>query len=279
MNHLDEYNDILPKERMEAILSKEPADYENAIPFPHAVFDGFFPEDFLRKVADEFPDESAEGWQKFNDDRQKKLASKGDEQLGPYARALIHNLNSGSFIKFLETLTGIDGLIPDPNLVGGGMHRIQPGGKLAVHVDFNKHNHMKLDRRINVLVYLNEDWDESYGGHFELWNESMTESVVKVLPLFNRMALFSTTEKSWHGHPEPLKCPENRSRRSIALYYYTAGRDDGFEKVKEHSTIFRERPGEELFGDIPTPSNKAIIKKAIKKVVPQSIIDRIKNKK
>jgi Rps23 Pro-64 3,4-dihydroxylase Tpa1-like proline 4-hydroxylase len=279
MNSIDEYNEILPKERMEATLSTGPIDYENASPYPHAVFDDFFPADFLREVANEFPDEHSGNWKKFNDDRQKKLASQGDEQLGPYARALIHNLNSGSFIQFLETLTGIEGLIPDPNLVGGGMHRIQPGGKLAVHVDFNKHNHMKLDRRINVLVYLNEDWDESYGGHFELWNESMTESVVKVLPLFNRMALFSTTEKSWHGHPEPLKCPENRSRRSIALYYYTAGRDDGFEKVKEHSTIFRGRPGEELFGDIPLPDKKTIIKQAIKKVLPQTIVDLIKNRK
>jgi len=275
---MEKYNNILPQEKMSKILVNGATNYKEASPFPHAVFDDFFSTDFLRLVANEFPDEKAENWQKFNDNRQKKLASVGDERLGPYTRALIHNLNSGSFTQFLEKLTGIEGLIPDPNLDGGGMHRIQPGGKLAVHVDFNKHNHMKLDRRLNVLIYLNEDWDESYGGHFELWNETMTESVVKVLPIFNRMALFSTTEKSWHGHPEPLKCPENRSRRSIALYYYTAGRDDGFEKAKAHSTIFRERPGEELFGDIMPESKKALVKKAIKKVVPQSIIDKIKNK-
>ena len=166
MISIAEYNDILPCGRMASLGREQSESYLLASPFPHAVFDDFFPENFLRKVADEFPEESSDEWHKFNDDRQKKLASRGDEQLGPFTRALISNMNSGTFINFLEGLTGIKGLIPDPNLVGGGMHRIQPGGKLAVHIDFNKHNYMKLERRINVLVYLNEDWDESYGGHF-----------------------------------------------------------------------------------------------------------------
>ena len=154
------------------------------------------------------------------------------------------------------------------------MHRIQPGGKLAVHVDFNKYKRLGLERRLNVLVYLNEDWQESYGGHFELWNKDMTESVVKILPIFNRMAMFSTTEISWHGHPDPLTCPEDRSRRSIALYYYTMGRDDGYD-VAEHTTIFTGRPEEDdLFDDYE--KEKLSLKSVVKKILPQSIKDKLK---
>jgi len=260
------FNDILPVEKLTEIATDRSQEYASADPFPHIVLDDVFQPEFLRQVAAEFPDFNDPTWAQFDNNREKKLASQGDEQLGPYARAFISNLNSGTFINFLEKLTGIDGLIADPHLMGGGMHRIQPGGKLAVHVDFNKYPKLGLERRLNVLVYLNEDWEESFGGHFELWNKDMSAAVVKVLPVFNRMALFSTTEISWHGHPEPLTCPEDRSRRSIALYYYTKGRDDGFD-VKEHTTIFTERPEDDgLFDDIEREkiTLRSIAKKVLK---------------
>jgi len=271
-----QYDEILPRDRMAEILVSGANEYTQASPYPHAVFDNFFSAPMLREIANEFPEADSGNWQKFDNNREKKLASVGEDQLGPNTKRLIHNLNSGTFLSFLEKLTGIEGLIPDPYLVGGGMHRIQPGGKLSVHVDFNKHADLNLDRRLNVLIYLNEDWEESFGGHFELWNEDVSESIVKILPIFNRMALFSTTDKSWHGHPEPLTCPEDRSRRSIALYYYTVGRDDGVSSDKEHSTIFRERPNETLFDDIKAADKKAALKETVKKVLPQKVIDLIK---
>ena len=271
---ISSFNEILPVENLAKIAAERSEDYAKADPFPHIVLDDVFPADFLRQVAAEFPDVNDPDWHKFDNNREKKLASQGDEQLGPYARAFISNLNSGSFINFLEKLTGIEGLIADPHLMGGGMHRIQPGGKLAVHVDFNKYKRLGLERRLNVLVYLNEDWEESYGGHFELWNKDMTESVVKILPIFNRMAMFSTTEISWHGHPDPLTCPEDRSRRSIALYYYTMGRDDGFD-VEEHTTIFTGRPEEnDLFDDYE--KEKLTLKSVAKKILPKSVKEKLK---
>ncbi len=271
---ISSFNEILPVDKLASIAAECNSDYVNADPFPHIVLDDVFPEDFLRQVAAEFPDFNDPNWYKFDNNREKKLASQGDEQLGPYARAFISNLNSGTFINFLEKLTGIDGLIADPHLMGGGMHRIQPGGKLAVHVDFNKYQRLGLERRLNVLVYLNEDWEESFGGHFELWNKDMTESVVQVLPIFNRMAMFSTTEISWHGHPDPLTCPEDRSRRSIALYYYTMGRDDGFD-VEEHTTIFTGRPEEDdLFDDYD--KEKVTLKSVAKKILPKAVVDKLK---
>ena len=116
---------------------------------------------------------------------------------------------------------------------------------LKIHADFNKHRILGLDRRLNFLIYLNKDWKEEYGGHFELWKTDMTESRTKILPVFNRVAMFSTTDYSFHGHPDKLNCPEDRSRKSLALYYYTNGRpkeevNDGLE---DHTTLFKERKG------------------------------------
>lgn len=269
---LDDYSNILP-ENLKSLAEENADAYKSASPFPHIVFDDLFPEELLDHVIEEFPDENDSTWKKFNNDKEVKLASQGDEVLGPYTRAFINNLNSGTFINFLEELTGIKGLIPDPQLVGAGMHRIMPGGKLGIHADFNKHNSMNLDRRLNVLVYLNKDWDESYGGHFELWNHEMTEAVVKVLPVFNRMAMFTTTSTSWHGHPNPLTCPEDRSRRSIALYYYTVGRPED-EVHDSHSTLFQERPGEKFRNDIPVGSR---VKESIKDFIPPIFL-KLKNR-
>lgn len=200
--------------------------YADAAPFPHIKFDEMFDADELRNLCKEFPELGKEsGDINYINPNENKLASKGEGRLGESARELVHLLNSQPFLEFLQNLTGIkEALIPDPYLEGGGYHQIKPGGFLKVHVDFHKHRMMNLDRRINVLVYLNEDWPNEYGGHFELWEKDMSKCAVKIAPLFNRMAIFSTTDYSWHGHPDPLTCPPDRSRRSLALYYYTNGR-------------------------------------------------------
>ncbi len=120
---------------------------------------------------------------------------------------------------------------------------------MGIHVDFNHNDDLQLYRRINVLVYLNEDWDESCGGHFQLWSDTSGTERKKILPLFNRMTIFSITADSFHGHPEPLTCPPDRCRRSLALYYYTA--DKGEKANFNHSTVFvnekgkKEEPGKE----------------------------------
>ncbi|MGF1547653.1 MAG: 2OG-Fe(II) oxygenase [Thiotrichales bacterium] len=269
---VERYNDILPTAKLKAIATEQAASYQTAAPFPHIYLDNLFPEAMLDAVAAEFPEPDDPSWFRFHNPREIKLASQGDERLGPNARALINNLNSGTFIAFLEQLTGIEGPIPDPHLEGGGMHQILPGGKLSVHIDFNRHTRLNLERRLNVLIYLNRDWDESYGGHFELWNREMTRSEVKILPLFNRMALFSTSEISWHGHPNPLTCPPGRSRRSIALYYYTVGRPEA-ERAAEHSTVFHDRPGESLFTDQPPLAER--LRAVAKDWVPPAIARRI----
>lgn len=133
-------------------------------------------------------------------------------------------MNGQEITGFLETLTGISGLIPDPQLAGGGLHELRNTGFLNVHADFNYHPKLKLDRRINLLLYLNKDWEEDFGGELQLWDTGMNECAAKYLPLFNRCEIFNTTDNSFHGNPNPVNLSDNRRvQRSIAFYCYTNG--------------------------------------------------------
>lgn len=258
------HNQLLPFARLDSIAANEAENYKNAAPFAHGVYDDVFNSEVLDKVIEEF-EEGEKEWLQFESKYEKKLQMNRDINLQPVTRALIHNLNSEPFLNFLEKLTGIKGLIPDPYLSGGGLHKIPRGGKLGVHVDFNEHATMNVYRRLNVLVYLNKDWQEEWGGHFELWDEKRLGPVKRVLPIFNRMAIFTTTSTSFHGHPEPLNCPEDRNRISLALYYYTAN-VRGDQAKKSHSTLFLNEKGkrEELNF---SPSFFERAKRKLKKII------------
>ena len=249
--------------------------YQMADPFPHIVIDDFLPPEILDSVLEEYPSPDKIKWQKFDNKSEKKLASSSEQNMGEMTRLLLYQLNFETFINFLEKLTGIEGIIPDPHFVGGGLHQITPGGYLKIHVDFNKHQRLKLDRRLNLLLYLNKDWKEEYGGHLELWDKEMKACRKKVLPIFNRCVIFNTTDFSYHGHPEPLTCPEDRTRRSLALYYYSNGRPAYEISKEDHSTIFRERPGEDLTENISL-GQKA--KKVVKKLISPIITERVSNR-
>jgi hypothetical protein len=191
------------------------------------VLDDFFERIFLKYVLGEFPDLSMPIYQPFvkaynkGSNERLKYASKGEAILGSYTRQLIYELHTARFLEFLQELTGIkETLLPDPYLIGGGLHETKRGGCLGLHVDFNKHPLTQLDRRLNLIVYLNE----ALGGDFQLNQEIISTA-------FNRVVIFNTTENSFHGHPTLLRCD---SRKSIALYYYT----NGGGMAKKHSTIF-----------------------------------------
>jgi hypothetical protein len=243
--------------------------YMSADPFAHIVIDNFLPDSILNEVLNEFPNPDEIQWKEFDNKSEKKLASVSEQQMGHATRFLLYQLNSSTFITFLEKLTGIDGIIPDPHFVGGGLHQIKPGGYLKIHADFNKNTRLKLDRRLNLLLYLNKDWSEGYGGHLELWDVKMKACQRKILPIFNRCVIFSTTDFSYHGHPNPLTCPDNRTRKSLALYYYSNGRPSE-EVGSPHTTIFRERPNENLKESISWSKGA---KTFIKKLVPPLFID------
>lgn len=228
--------------QLSGLAEREAAGYADASPFPHAVLEGLVPEALLDAVLNEFPRPDSEAWRRYADKHQRKLANEVEARFGPATRHVVSLFNSSAFLTFLERLTGIDGLIPDPHLRGGGLHQIERGGHLEVHADFNFYPRLRLERRLNVLLYLNRDWREDYGGQLELWNEDMTRCERSVLPTFNRCVVFSTNERSYHGHPRPLTCPEGQTRKSLAFYYYTNGRPEE-ERARPHTTLFQTRPG------------------------------------
>lgn len=257
---------------LEKLAAEKERVYQDAEPFPNIQFPGFFEPAMLEEVLKEFPDLSQRRqiW-KYDNANERKLASKGEALFGPVTKLLVHFLNSQPMLEFLQKLTGIkEMLIPDPYFEGGGYHEIKPGGLLKVHSDFNKNHKTNLDRRINLLVYLNKDWDEKYGGHFELWDREMKRAVRRVLPTFNTVAIFSTTDFSFHGHPDPLTCPPDRSRKSLALYYYSNGRpaEEVNAGMEDHSTLFKGRQG--VKDDVQEPARKSagsILKDCIPPVV------------
>ncbi len=215
--------------------------YAENQPFPHILIPQFFDEGYLRRVSAEIPSPlTHQGL--FNADvkhlQENKFAWRDVGKLGARSHEFLGFLASKPFLEFLSIVTGIKGLMPDPYLWGAGFHQILRGGKLAVHADFNIHPVSQLYRRVNLLLYLNEGWDDAWGGNLELWNHDMTECAKKISPKFNNMVIFSTTEDSFHGHPDPLDCPPDVVRRSLALYYYT------HEYISEniHSTLWRDRP-------------------------------------
>jgi hypothetical protein len=233
------------RERLFSLADANRERFQSAKPFPHAVFDDFLPEWVLDRVLEEFPDPGDVPWTEFKQVTSKKLASEGDAFFGPFTRHLFADLNSATFLEFLERLTGIDGLVPDPYFFGGGLHQIERGGFLKVHVDFSRHEKLMLDRRLNAIIYLNKDWQESYGGALELWDADMTHAVQRVQPIFNRCVIFATTGEALHGHPEPMTCPPDRTRKSMALFYY---RNDHALPVDapDDSTRYRARPNERI---------------------------------
>lgn len=215
-------------------MSKAKQEYNNADPFPHIVIDNFLPPEILDAVLEDFPKPGDMEWWTFNNNNEIKLGSKNEVQIPQIARNVLAELNAGYILDWLEVLTSVPGLVADTRLIGGGLHQIQRGGKLGIHVDFNIEPRTKLARKLNLLIYLNKDWNEDWGGHLELWNSDKTKCVQKIAPIFNRCVIFNTTGKPWHGHPHPLNTPEDVTRKSLALYYYNVDNT----VTNSHNTIF-----------------------------------------
>lgn len=218
--------------------------YALATPFPHLALDRLFNPDLLRAIVDEFPDQNKDVVEAHNDGVyvRRKHNTTWETAFGPRTRQFFAEMASPLVLCALERVSGISGLMPDPYLFGGGLHFTGSGGKLAVHADFNRHPKLNLDRRLNLLLYLNEDWTEQNQGWLELWDRGMKTAVTRMLPLFNRTVMFSTTSFSFHGQPEPILGPPGLMRRSIALYYYTNGRPADEVSVADHSTLWQSRP-------------------------------------
>ena len=234
----------LDRTQMLALAADRAEEFKHGEPFPHVVIDDFLSPATLAELIAAFPGPDAVEWYTYDTKKEVKLALEDELLIPDPLVAVLRELNGQVFVEFLEQLTGIPGLIPDPHYRGGGLHQILPGGMLKLHADFDMHIRMKVHRRLNAILYLNEDWDDSYGGALELWDKEATRCVTSIAPLATRLMIFETTADSFHGHPDPLSCPEGRSRRSMAWYYYTALPADSDRTGR--TPVWRERPGEKI---------------------------------
>jgi hypothetical protein len=225
---------IFNVEELERNASDLRREFQAAEPFPHLVVD-----DLLRlspSAATDFPDISWSGWFAMVDRYQQNKRSCADLDLIPEPLStLIRELSEPRFLRVLEEITGIKQLIPDPYLAGGGLHLSGPGGILSPHTDFHYYRPLNLYRRINVLVYLNEDWSLEDGGCLSLY-DTQGRAVQTVVPDWGRVVIFRTDHESVHGFPVPVA--EGKWRRSVALYYYTAAPTKNFSG--DETTYWRE---------------------------------------
>lgn len=224
-------------EYLEALASQYRESFKKGVPFPHVVIDNFLPENILNVLINEFPAPDQIEWTVWGPGLTKQTHNKYIEKIGTsdetkfrdFTRHFMSQLNSGVFLSFLEKLTPFERIIPDPTYNGCGLHSTGRGGKLMIHTDTNRHPvyEGRFHQCLNLIFFLNKDWKEEYGGHLELWNRDATQCVKKILPIANRCVIFDTGSISYHGHPHPLACPENRRRNSLALYYYVLDRCEG----------------------------------------------------
>lgn len=216
--------------------------YITALPFPHIILDHFLPEAEADKMADHFPDiVDKRGWIHYRHYNENTHGLNEFSRLPAPIAHFIEEMHSAPLVTFLENLTEIGNLLVDNTLEGAGLHLSERGGHLNIHADFATHprfNH--LQRRLNVLFYLNKNWQKEYGGDLEFWSSDMNRCEKKIAPVFNRLVVFSTNAFSYHGFPEPVLCPEGEGRKSVALYYYT--HTESANSVL--STNYKLRPGE-----------------------------------
>ena len=221
-------------------LSVLKTEFATAHPYQHVVIDNFLPQNVCQQAMADFDVVSKEQWTGYLHVNERKFANSNPDTWGPTLQQIAHELNTPEFVSLLEELTGIANLLIDPTFEGGGLHQSLRGGFLNMHADFTVHPHQRhWKRRLNLLLYCNENWLPEYGGGLELWDATMSHAEKVVQPLGNRVLIFATDTTSFHGHPDPLQCPDGVARRSMALYYFTYE-----DKPNVRSTEYRARPND-----------------------------------
>ena len=225
-------------DRLERDLPQVRTSYAAASPFPHVVLDDVLVPEVFDRAAEEFPAMRDETWNGYLHVNETKYSNTSPDTWGPTLQAVAREFCSPRFVDYLIRLTGIEDLIPDWSMDGGGLHQTLRGGHLNIHADFSTHHtHENWARRVNILLYLNREWRDEWGGRLELWDKDMTACEQRVTPAGNRMLVFTTSSDSFHGHPDGLTCPDDVARRSMALYYFTEE-----DHVVRRSTNYRARP-------------------------------------
>ena len=212
---------MLPMERLERDKEQLKTAYRAAKPYPHLIIDGLWDEEILNRLLAEFPRKGARDWVQYDTAHELKQTSRGLFGLSPFTQLFLMEVCSPRFLRVMGEVTGHEDLVADPLFHGGGLHESFRGGWLNLHTDWRQHPTLPLARQLNMIIYLNKDWDPAWGGAIELWNPGASEAGAWTDCLFNRTLIFPTTDTSLHGFPAPIACPENRTRKSISLFYWT----------------------------------------------------------
>lgn len=214
-------------------------EYLSAKPFPHAIFDNFLPDPELEVACSYFPEEKSQVWKQIKNPHTVNRVVVPSTTFGknwePEVESLLNSFMSAKFLRFVELLTGVEGLISDPYFAEAGFYAMKDGGYLDIHADFSHHDKLGLERRANMLIYLNEDWKPEYTGDLVLYDQELTPAQ-RIKPILNRCVIFEASDKSYHGNPEPLSA-DGRMRKALSMWYYTipTGRP-------KHRAIFPKDP-------------------------------------
>ncbi len=195
--------------------------YVTAKPYPHLVIDNLFEPELLDRLVKDFPSPENRDWLVWDTSNELKTTSRGINGLSTFTQLFCLWLNSNEVINTIESIVDMDNLVGDPLFHGAGLHEMRQGGWLGMHADYTKHFTLPLMRKINVLIYLNRDWDASWGGELALQDHKNQSDKVSYPCTFNRTIIFPTTDKTFHGVPTPLSCPVDHSRKLLSIYYWT----------------------------------------------------------
>ena len=211
-----------PIDRLRSQSEAFHSNYVSGSPYPHLAVENLFDPDDLDRLAAEFPKSEERDWLTWDHKNELKTTSRGIKKLPPFTQLFCLWLNSHEFIGEIERITGIDNLVGDPTFYGAGLHEMFKGGWLSMHTDFTSHPSLSLTRCVNLLIYLNRDWDADWGGELELWDKNNQGKRVAYPPFFNQTVILPTnSETFYHGAPRRISCPDGYSRKLVSIYYWT----------------------------------------------------------
>ncbi|GBQ87307.1 hypothetical protein AA13595_2129 [Gluconacetobacter johannae DSM 13595] len=251
-----------PPFTVRALGLKEPVErlrgsYQSAPPFPHLIIDDLFPASWLLPILDDYRHRTDWQWKSYDTALQKKMGTMPNSDLPFNIQRYFDFVYSGPFLRLLTSLTGIENLLPDPSLYGGGMHVVAGGGHFDLHIDFQKHPQTHLTNRLAMLTYLNPDWDSRNGGNLELWSVRPSARAVEIAPLFGRTVLMEQSKIAAHGHPAHIR--PGLERKALIAYFYT---NDATPEMKS-TTVYVSQPGQ---------SASARLQSALHNTLPPPII-------
>jgi len=263
VNNLDYYNDL----------------YKKGKPFEHIIINNFFDDDYIQEISNNFPlpTDNDNNWKYYHNPLEHKYSLNNFDNY-PKIKEVFDYLQTEDFIQLLRKITDINNLENDPHLHGAGIHAYPNRGKLDIHLDYNIHPITFKERRINLIIYLNKDWDDAYGGNIQLFDENRNKTDITIKPRFNSAIIFKTCDISYHGLPEPIKCPDNYYRKSIAIYYLSEPRENLTKRFKAEYFPQNNQPvNEGLLKLYEIRKNRLITKEDLDNYYPDWEIDDIKN--